>query len=464
MYTEDYEQEIDLKDLLFVLLYKWRVLLLAAVIGAALLGGYKSLKGSAPETDLPQTESYQEELENYKSEKLAVENAIENLGNSMEEQNHYLAEAPLMQINPYKEAFSSADVLVEVSEIKDRGLESLLKAYEYSLENGDYVQQTAQAMDTEDRYVRETIGVSSSLGSDENSGIGLVLELQDETAARGILHITVVGVDKEYTETVMKSVLDQVEELHTRLEGELKAHQIRILNQSSGEQVDRDLLTQQQTVRNNVTALQKTQKDLKTSLDGMQEPVDASSAAGSSKSIVKYVILGFLAGGFVSVCAVAGLYIMGDKVTSDKEIVNRYRIKSLGAFSVVPKKRAFGFIDSWLRRLAGDDKIWPDDVIYEMIEANAANYAEGKKSLFVTGLASEKHLEQVCEHLKNALPQVQIVCERNLVESASARRKLAEAEGMILVEERGNSKYSVIAQELELAKNVNTDVIGVIVA
>ena len=37
------------------------------------------------------------------------------------------------------------------------------------------------------------------------------------------------------------------------------------------------------------------------------------------------------------------------------------------------------------------------------------------------------------------------------------------AEGMILVEERGNSKYSVIAQELELAKNVNTDVIGVIV-
>ena len=34
MYTEDYEQEIDLKDLLFVLLYRWRILLLAAVIGA----------------------------------------------------------------------------------------------------------------------------------------------------------------------------------------------------------------------------------------------------------------------------------------------------------------------------------------------------------------------------------------------------------------------------------------------
>ena len=108
MYTEDYEQEIDLKDLLFVLLYRWRILLLAAVIGAALLGGYKAVKGNAQnakQTDLPQTESYQEELDNYEREKLAIETSIENLENSMDEQNHYLAEAPLMQINPYKRRF-----------------------------------------------------------------------------------------------------------------------------------------------------------------------------------------------------------------------------------------------------------------------------------------------------------------------------------------------------------------------
>ena len=464
MYTEDYEQEIDLKDLLFVLLYRWRILLLAAVIGAALLGGYKGVKGNPVETDLPQTESYQEEVENYKKEKLALETSIENLQNSMEEQSNYLAMAPLMQINPYKEAFSSADVLVEISDIRDRGLGSLLNAFENGLRNGDYIQKTAQTMETEERYVRETIRVNNNLGMDETNAPGLVLETQNEAASRGILHISVVGPDKDYTEAVMKSALNQVEELHNRFETELKAHQIRVLNQSSGEQVDRDLLNQQQTVRNNVAALQQTEKDLNTSLDGLEEPADHTSVTGSSKDVTKYVIIGFLAGGFVSVCAVAGLYIMGDKVTSDKEIMNRFHIKSLGAFSVVPKKRMFGFIDSWLRRLAGDDKIWPDDVIYEMIEANAANYAEGKKALFVTGLASQEQMAQVCEHLKAALPQTQIVSERNLVESASARRKLAEAQGVILVEERGNSKYSVIAQELELAKNVNTDVIGVIVA
>ena len=107
---------------------------------------------------------------------------------------------------------------------------------------------------------------------------------------------------------------------------------------------------------------------------------------------------------------------------------------------------------------------WVRQKLETTIDEYTAVYAEGQKALFVTGLASEKQMEQVCGHLKAALPQTQIVCERNLVESASARRKLAEAEGVILVEERGNSKYSVIAQEIELAKNVNIDVIGVIVA
>ena len=355
MYTEDYEQEIDLKDLLFVLLYRWRILLLAAVIGAALLGGYKAVKGNAKQTDLPQTESYQEELDNYEREKLAIETSIENLENSMDEQNHYLAEAPLMQINPYKEAFSSADILVEISDITDRGMESLLKAYEYGLENGDYIQKIAEMKDSQERYVRETIRVSNSLGTYENSEAGFVFAMQDAAAARGILHIEVIGADSEYTEQVLKAVLNQAEELHGRFATELKAHVIRLLGQSNGEQVDKDLLDQQQSVRNNIAILQKSEKDLKTSLDGLEKPVAENAVAGSSQGLAKYVILGFLAGGFVSVCVIAGMYIMGDKVTSDKEIVNRFRIKSLGAFSVVPEKRVFGFIDSWLRRLAGDE-------------------------------------------------------------------------------------------------------------
>ena len=37
-YNNDYEQEIDLKDLLFAVLHKWKPILLAAVVCAVLLG------------------------------------------------------------------------------------------------------------------------------------------------------------------------------------------------------------------------------------------------------------------------------------------------------------------------------------------------------------------------------------------------------------------------------------------
>ena len=87
-----------------------------------------------------------------------------------------------MQINPYKEVFSSADILVEISDITDRGMGSLLKAYEYGLENGDYIQKIAEMKDSQERYVRETIRVSNSLGTYENSEAGFVFAMQDAAA------------------------------------------------------------------------------------------------------------------------------------------------------------------------------------------------------------------------------------------------------------------------------------------
>lgn len=72
------------------------------------------------------------------------------------------------------------------------------------------------------------------------------------------------------------------------------------------------------------------------------------------------------------------MYVLNDKVMSEKEIRSRFAVKNLGEFTREPKKRFLGFIDNWLRRLAGDDMVVEDDVVYDMIEANIRNYAEIK--------------------------------------------------------------------------------------
>ena len=105
MNTEEYEQEIDLKDLFFYMLYRWRLLLLAAVIGAAALGGVKVLKSSsAADSEIAEVVNpdYEQVLEAYEMEKQALEQTVESLQTSLAAQNRYIAESPYMQTNPYQ--------------------------------------------------------------------------------------------------------------------------------------------------------------------------------------------------------------------------------------------------------------------------------------------------------------------------------------------------------------------------
>ena len=68
-----YEQEIDLKDLLFAMLYKWRPILIAAVVLGIILGGYKAFstyKSQNDPTVIAEKEAdYQKDLEIYEKNK-----------------------------------------------------------------------------------------------------------------------------------------------------------------------------------------------------------------------------------------------------------------------------------------------------------------------------------------------------------------------------------------------------------
>lgn len=463
MYTEDYEAEIDLKDLFFSILYRWRILVLVAAIGAVVLGGYKGLKGNEVQNVLE--EGYEEKLIQYKKEKRALERTVENLESSIMEQNEYIAEAPIMQINPYNEFVSTAEILIESKAAESRDIDNVIKSYMYALSNGDYIEKVAEKLGTEQRYIKELINVDGGIDSDDNVGRGqIVLGTKDDETIKGVLQICIVGADRQKTEELLSAVLDEMKLLNDTFNTTIVNHKLTVLREATGEQVDTELLIRQQSVRENVGSLQKSLADFSKSLQEIQPPVDEHTAGNSEKAMLKYAVLGFLGGGFAAVFFVCVMYVLNDRVVSDKEIINRFRLKSLGVFSKTPKKRAFGFVDNWLHRLAGDDKSWSDKAVLEMIITNINNYAASKNVLFITGQASQELIDKVCAQLCSALPEVRFVSERDMIANASARRRMAECEAIVLVEERAISKYSGIKQELEIARNVGVEVVGVIVA
>ncbi len=465
MYTENYEQEIDLKDLFFALLYHWRLLLAAALAGAVVMGAVKAAGNPAAAVDAAAQQSYEEELVRFEDEKRTLELAIKNIEQGINAQYHYIAEAPSMQVDPYDEPIATADLMLELSAADTQGgLQGLLQAYQNAILNGGYLAALAQAQGIKTSYLREQISVSSNPAINPRAEM-IVLQPEME-ATRAILQLSVAGMTKETVEDVMSGILAETERVHELLDSEYGRHELKKIRQDVSTHVDLKLLEKQQDIRDYVTSLNRSRTELADRLDKMEEPepIGAEAAMLSMKNLLKYIIIGFLAGGFVAAFCVCGVFVLNDKVTSDKEIKNRFAVKSLGVFSREPKRRAFDFIDRWLRHLEGTDVVCPEDSVYEMIVTNIQNYAGEKRMLFLTGFASPGRLEQVAGRLEKELPGYVFKTDGNVVANASARRTMAECEAVVLVEEIGVSRYSGIQKELEIVGSLKMDVVGMVLA
>ena len=95
-YNNGYEQEIDLKELMFAVLRKWRPILAAAVALAVVLGGYKSVSayraGNDEKAQKAAQKEYETELELYNKNVATCEREIENLTKDIANQQEYLEE------------------------------------------------------------------------------------------------------------------------------------------------------------------------------------------------------------------------------------------------------------------------------------------------------------------------------------------------------------------------------------
>ena len=467
--NKQYAQELDLKDLMFTILRKWRTVLATAVVLAVLLGGGKAFMAFRAaqdvETQTDVKETYERELDSYTIAKDTGEREIENINNDIQTQQTYMDESVLMNMSPYDVCEATADLFIKTDYQIMPGMvyqnadytDSILQAYQSALTSAALQENVAKTASLEPQYLKELVSVSRGSVADGNA-----TNSTGYTRFTNLLTITVRYSDKEKAQEILNNILDNVTAMQEQIAGTIGPHSVSIVNQTIGSTVDVDLAKQQKAARDQITDLQKSLSDKEAALKELKEPQAPSLGMRAViKTGVKYAILGGILGVFAVAFCISALFVMSDKVYAAKDIRRRYGLDLLGTVAVDGKKN--GGIDAWLARLEGR-KVCADSAQNgALLAANMQNYAGDRKKLLVTGLAEESQLKQVVEMVQKQLKGYELTIGANMLECAETLKKLPECEGVVLVEQSGVSGYSEMTQEIDKIKSMDKAIVGCVV-
>lgn len=448
-----YEQEIDLKDLLFAVLYRWRLILVIAVLFAVLLGGYRLVTTYRAQTN-PQVlaeaqDAYQKALEIYENDAAIIDSDMQTLMSDVEEQMDYMDHSVLMNMNPYNvwEAKTAFFVRPEIESAPDMMYQSLgyadaiLQTYALSLSGSDFRQEVADQAGIELPYLNELIAITS-----ENNLLTLQVRYEEEEGARMIMDYLVDGV-KQFRREIADSVGD---------------HVITKVSSSVDSVVDLDLIEAQEGRQQRLTLLNDNLKQKQTELDSLTEPEDMSAPAASAlKSGIKYGVLGGVLGAFMVVFFVCVVFLMSDKLYSAKQLKSYCGVKILGTLPLPSGRK--GAVDRWLNRLEGRAVPGAEENEYALAAVNILNYAGNVKTLLVAGTAEPEKVSGVAEQLSSRLPGIQVVPAGNMLQDSETLKKLPECDGVVLVEQCRRSAYGQVKAEVEKATDLRKPVIGCVV-
>lgn len=450
-----YEQEIDLKDMIFYALHKWRLVIAIAIVLAVLLGGYKLGKGiieKQNETQIAEIQKqYDTDLKDYEQKKAGYERSIENLMANIAFEQNYQQNSVLQKLDPYNKWVATADVFIKMDEQVSENValivdpaDSVLRAYESGADKGNNLIELSREKGIELNYLKELINVEADYGSN-------------------MITITTSGEDQDSAKEILNSVLTNIKDSYSDIQEHLGAYSYVIINQSVNKVADIELAENQKNRISNLDSIQKSLDDTQAKLNKLKEPVKPSSLSlkGILKTSVKYGILGGILGVLIIGFYYCVIFVMSGKVNSSEELKNRFAIKILGAFACQREKKALYGIDNWLDKLEGKEFI-SEDKVYQRIISNISNYTSKEQTVLITGTVNNVVLMEFKEKLKELLPELYIEAGWDMNKNPETLTKIPKADGIILVEKCGISKYNEIKKELESIYSLDKTIIGCI--
>ncbi|MBO5867942.1 MAG: hypothetical protein J6Q54_03415 [Oscillospiraceae bacterium] len=412
MYNEKDEQVIFIKDLVFTALYRWRMILVFALVAALLLGGFAVLTGQSDQGGSP----------------ISVTNL----------QAEYLKNSALMNLDPHRVGRATANISILAEAFSAEG-SNALSSYVGALLNG-YASTISNLLGKEE--------ASTALGLSTTDLMDLVsVTTTINGIADGVLVVQVYHNELAKAEEILTYILDTIPATTEELTASVANHTINTVT-ASGLRMDLSLLERQAKTK-------KTMEESRVSLNKWFVAESVTEAV-STKALVKkgilWGVIGAVAGLFMAVCVIWVSHFSSTKVYSARTLTAWTGIKVLGCAEGTAPKCAF---DRWLRKLEGraNEKALP------VTAGIVANYAASNADFLIC--ADPACPEAVQKLFSQKIPTAKLC--GTIIDDIAAVEALPGCDAVLLVAVCGKTRYSEVARQMQLIHDQGKTLVGCVV-
>lgn len=470
------EEEIDLVALMVTLLHKLKPILLTAVVCAVLFGGVAGVRAAkGGSTSAEEQKAYEQALDEYEQKKAdyafeqkQYEQSTANnqqmqkqAQETLEQAQDYAENSLLGQLNAYNVWTAQADVYVDTADASRTA--ALLTAYSNQLTSGDALEQAAEAVNLQARYLTGAIAAEPQVSDTET------------VAYSGVLTLRAYAADQVRAQAMLDAMLGQLNRLHDSISAAVGSHDVRVISTGISQGVSMELRAAQQENNADIQELQSQLVELQSAQQTLDDNWNSTKSdwknisepargGGAASSVAKYLLIGFLLGGVLACGVVVVKFLLDGMVYSASELNRSTGLPVLGALASDRTKKA-GKLDAKLYQMEGRPDGSADAEMLCLMAQTIRSRAPEAKNILVTGDLPADQLEALAAALQATEPLrgQSVTAAESILKAAATVPHVVAADAIVLAADCTVTRTDAVREQNEKILRLGKQILGCIV-
>lgn len=470
------EEEPDLAALMMTLLHKLKPILLTAVVCAVLFGGVAGVRAAkGGSTSAEKQKAYEQALDEYEQKKAdyafeqkQYEQSTANnqqmqkrAQETLEQAQDYAENSLLGQLNAYNVWTAQADVYVDAADASRTA--ALLTAYSNQLTSGDALEQAAEAVNLQARYLTGAIAAEPQVSGTET------------VAYSGVLTLRAYAADQVRAQAMLDAMLGQLNCLHDSISAAVGSHDVRVISTGISQGVSMELRAAQQENNADIQELQSQLVELQSAQQTLDDNWNSAKSdwkntsepalgGGAASSVAKYLLIGFLLGGVLACGVVVVKFLLDGMVYSASELNRSTGLPVLGALASDHTKKA-GKLDAKLYQMEGRPDGSADAEMLCLMAQTIRSRAPEAKNILVTGDLPADQLEALAAALQATEPLrgQSVTAAESILKAAATVPHVVAADAIVLAADCTVTRTDAVREQNEKIVRLGKQILGCIV-